>query len=205
MKKLNVLLADDHPIVTEGLEVVLSAHAEINVLDALLNGEEVLRYVDTHEVDMVVLDINMPVMDGITCARQLKLDHPQVKVIILTMYAQKSFVEEIVKIGIDGCLLKSNTGKELYEAIKRVMSGKPYYDRLTSFDSPAEEIKQFKLSKREIEVIKHISGGLTSLMIAEKLFISEFTVQTHRRNIMRKLRIKNGAQLIQFAHDNGLI
>lgn len=205
MKNVKVLLADDHAIVMEGLQVVLSAHEEIEVVGTVLNGEEVLRFVRFNEVDVVVLDINMPVMDGITCARELKKNHPDVKIIILTMYAQKSFVDEIVKIGIDGCLLKSNTGKELNEAIERVMKGKPYYDRLRNFNSPKEEVAQFKLSKRELEIIKLVAEGLTSVQIAEKLFISDLTVQTHRRNIIRKLGINNSAQLVQFARDNELI
>lgn len=205
MRDIKILLADDHKIVMEGLQVVLNTDEEINVVGAVLNGEEVLRFARQNEVDVVVLDINMPVMDGITCARHLKKDHPEIKIIILTMYAQKSFVEEIVKIGIDGCLLKSNTGKELNDAIMRVMSGKLYYDRLKNFNSYEEEVTQHKLSKREIEIMRKVAGGLTSIQIGEVLFISELTVQTHRRNIMRKLKINNSAQLIQFARDNQLI
>lgn len=205
MRDIKILLADDHKIVMEGLQVVLNTDDEVNVVGTVLNGEEVLRFVRQNEVDVVVLDINMPVMDGITCAKHLKKDHPEVKVIILTMYAQKSFVEQIVKIGVDGCLLKNNTGKELNEAIMRVMSGKFYYDRLKNFDSREEEVTQYKLSKRELEIIKKVAEGLTSIQIGGELFISELTVQTHRRNIMRKLKINNSAQMVQFARDNQLI
>jgi DNA-binding NarL/FixJ family response regulator len=109
----------------------------------------------------VVLDTNMPVMDGITCARKIKQKFPHTKVLILTMYAQKSFIEEIVKIGVDGCLLKSNTARELGEAITRVVTGKLYYDMIT-FVVEKEEVMQFKLSSREIEIVRLLAQGLTS-------------------------------------------
>ena len=205
MTKTRVLLADDHAIVMEGLQVVLEAEESFEVVGTVLNGEEVMLFVAKHEVDVVVLDINMPVMDGITCSRKLKKEYPDIKIIILTMYAQRSFVDEIVKIGIDGCLLKNNTGKELTTAIFRVINGSQYYDRLKNFNSNEEEVQQFKLSKRELEIIKLVAEGLTSTQIAEQLFISELTVQTHRRNMTRKLNLKNSMQVVQFAKDNELI
>ncbi|WP_420583271.1 response regulator transcription factor [Reichenbachiella sp.] len=205
MNTIKVLIADDHSIVMEGLQVVLSAEEDFDVVGTVLDGEKVLQFVAKQKVDVVVLDINMPVMDGITCARRLKKEYPDIKIIILTMYPQKSFVDEIVKIGIDGCLLKNNTGKELTTAIYRVMSGSQYYDRLKNFNSSEEEVRQYKLSSRELDVIKLVAEGLTSHQIADRLFISELTVQTHRRNMMRKLDLKNSMQVVQFAKDNELI
>lgn len=205
MNIIKTLLADDHAIVLEGLREVLSADEAIEVVGTVANGEEVLRFIRQSPVDLVVLDINMPVMDGITCAKHLKKDYPDIKIIILTMYAQRSFVEEIVKIGIDGCLLKNNTGKELIEAVLRVMDGRQYYDRIGNFNSPAEEVTQYKLSERELEVIRLMAEGLTSQEIADKLFLSEHTVKTHRKNVLRKLNMSNSSQVVQFAQSNGLI
>ena len=206
MRDIKTLLADDHAIVMEGIKEVLSADEEISVLGSVGNGEEVLRFLRKNpEVDVVVLDINTPVMDGISCSRHLKKDFPNVKIIILTMYAQKSFVEEIVKIGIDGCLLKNNTGKELIDAVLRVMSGKQYYDRIGTFNSDEEEVTQYKLSERELEIIKLMSEGMTSSEIAEKLFLSDHTVKTHRKNILRKLNVNNSSQAVQFCLNNQLI
>lgn len=205
MRNIKILLADDHAIVMEGLTEVLSADEEISVVGTVKNGEEAIRFVKQHEVDIVVLDINMPVMDGISCARILKKDFPKVKIIILTMYAQRSFVEEIVKIGIDGCLLKNNTGKELIDAVLRVMGGKQYYDRLGTFNSDQEEVTQYKLSEREIDVIRQMAQGLTSSEIADKLFISDHTVKTHRKNILKKLNVSNSSQAVQYALKNELI
>ena len=153
----------------------------------------------------MVLDINMPEMDGIKCARKIKIDYPKTKIIILTMYAQKSFIEEIVKIGIDGCLLKNNTGKELTDAIKRVHSGKSYYDEIQDFSNSESKVKEYTLSDREIEVIRKLGDGYTSSQIANALFISEHTVKTHRKNILKKLDLHSSSELIQYAVNNGII
>ncbi|MFY0607377.1 MAG: response regulator transcription factor [Cyclobacteriaceae bacterium] len=205
MRDIKVLLADDHAIVMEGLKEVLSSDEEISVMGTVSNGEEALRFVKNNKIDIVILDINMPVMDGISCARILKKDFPHIKIIILTMYAQKSFVEEIVKIGIDGCLLKNNTGKELIDAVLRVMGGSQYYDRIGTFVSEEEEVLQYKLSPREIDVIRLMAEGLTSADIAEKLFLSDHTIKTHRKNILKKLNVSNSSQAVQYALKNDLL
>ncbi len=205
MRDIKTLLADDHAIVMEGLQAVLSSDEEISVVGTVGDGEQAIQFVKQNDVDVVILDINMPVMDGISCAKILKKDFPHIKIIILTMYAQKSFVEEIVKIGIDGCLLKNNTGKELIDAVLRVMGGKLYYDRIGTFTSSEEEVTQYKLSEREIDVVKLMADGLTSGEIADKLFISEHTVKTHRKNILKKLNVHNSSQAVQYASQNKLI
>jgi len=205
MENIKVLLADDHTIVLEGLTAVLNQVHHFVIVGQVINGQEVINFVNKNEVDVVVLDINMPVMDGLTCSKKLKKEHPDVKIIILTMYPQKSFTEEIIKIGIDGCLLKNNSGQELETAIYRVISGKKYYDLIKTFRSTDEEVVQYKLSERELDIIKLLAEGLTSIEIADKLFISEHTVKTHRRNILRKTEFTNTSQLIQFAATNQLI
>jgi len=205
MKQINVLLADDHRLVLDGISAVLHDQKEITVVGKVQNGEEVLAFVEENPPDVVVLDINMPIMDGITCARKLKANYPAVKIIILTMYAQKSFIEEVVRIGVDGCLLKSNTGPELASAIIRVQSGSSYYDRIQSFNEQNNEERQPKLSEREIEIIKLLGQGLTSLQIAEKLFIADHTVKTHRKNIFRKVNAHSTSELIQYAVNNKLV
>jgi DNA-binding NarL/FixJ family response regulator len=204
MNRITVLLADDHRIVLEGIKAVLNDYPEINVIGAVENGEEVLAFLKQQHAQVVVLDINMPVMDGLTCARRLKNLYPNIKIIMLTMYAQKSFIEEIIKLGIDGCLLKSNTGKELGEAIQRVYTGKAYYDRIQNFTITEKETTH-KLSEREIEIIKLLAQGLTSFEIAEKLFIAEHTVKTHRKNILRKINAHSTNELVQFALNAKLI
>ncbi|MCF6359987.1 MAG: response regulator transcription factor [Cyclobacteriaceae bacterium] len=205
MKPITVVLADDHHIILDGLQVVLSNDEDIEVIGTVENGKEVIEFLEKNKTDLVVLDINMPKMDGITCARVIKKQFPGVKILILTMYPQKSFVDEIVKIGIDGCLLKNNTGKELITAIKRVMAGKSYFDHLKSFTSEQDEVFQFKLTKRELEIIKCIADGLSSIEMAEKLFISEHTVRTHRKNLLKKTGLSNTSQLIKYATEQQIL
>lgn len=205
MSTIKILLADDHRMVIDGLKMILSSNHHFEVVGEAENGEEVLKFLEKQKVHIVVLDINMPKMDGITCAKKIKSTYKNVKVIILTMYAQKSFVEEIIQIGIDGCLLKNNTGKELADAIDRVYSGRSYYDQIQEFSLDTEEIKRHKLSERELEVIRNLADGLSSSQIAEKLFISMHTVKTHRKNILKKLDLHSSSELIQYALNNNII
>ncbi len=205
MTDIKIILADDHKIVLDGINMILSSNDEFNVIGEFENGQEVLDFLNNNAVDVVVMDINMPLMDGITCSRHIKEKHPETKVIILTMYPQKSFIEEIIKIGIDGCLLKNNTGKELSDAIIRVTSGKSYYDQIQTFDSNEDKVKKYKLSEREIEIIQSLAEGLSSADIADKYFISLHTVKTHRKNILKKLNLHATPELIQYAINQGII
>jgi len=203
---IKVILADDHQIVIEELSAVLEAHNDFEIVAVANNGVMVLEQLNNGlRVDVAVLDINMPEMDGLTCARRIKVSYPQVKVIMLTMYEQQSFVEEMLKIGIDGCLLKNNTGKELADAIIRVVSGKSYFDLIQTFSQEATSPGEYHLSNREIEIIRFLAEGLTSSQIAGRLFLSEHTVKTHRKNILRKTESHGTSQLIQFALNNHII
>lgn len=205
MSRIKILLADDHQIVIDGLNLVLSSREDFEVVGEASNGIEVLDFLAKASIDIVVLDINMPKMDGIKCAKKVKELFPKTKVIILTMYAQKSFVEEIIKIGIDGCLLKNNTGKELSDAIARVHSGKSYYDQIQNFTKDDSGTKEYPLSEREVEIIRKLGDGLTSSQISDVLFISEHTVKTHRKNILKKLDLHSSSELIQYALNQGII
>lgn len=198
-RPFKLLLADDHQIVIDGLEFVLSADKDIQVVGTAKNGLEVLDFVENNQVDLIVMDINMPEMDGITCAKKIKSDKPGIKIIILTQYTQKTFIQEVAQI-VDGCLIKSNGGKELTKAVHRVMGDEKYFDQFDE-EGPSSEI----LGKREIEIIGLISEGLTSEQIGERLYISVHTVKTHRKNILRKLELNSTPDLITYALNNGLI
>jgi DNA-binding NarL/FixJ family response regulator len=204
MKKIRVLLADDHQIVLDGLQIVLANDDAIAVVGQATNGEEVLQFVKANNVDVVVLDINMPVLDGLHCARRLKKDFPAIRIIVLTMYAQKYFLEEIIRLGIDGCLLKNNSGKDLREAIIRVVEGRSYFDLVQDFNVE-KQVRPINLSDREIMIIKYVAQGLNSAQIAMTLFISEHTVKTHRKNILKKTGTKSTGELVQFALNQKLL
>ncbi len=198
-KTHKLLLADDHRIVIDGLQFLLSADAAFEVVGAVENGVEVINFIENNPVDLVILDINMPEMDGIACAKKIKTDHPDIKVIILTQYTQKTFIAEVAQI-VDGCLMKSNTGDQLIRAVHKVMGDEQYFDEFLE-----ESTKTELLGKREIEIIRLISEGLTSDQIAEKLFISVHTVKTHRKNILRKTGKNSTPDLIAYAINEQLI
>ncbi|WP_341900812.1 response regulator transcription factor [Fluviicola taffensis] len=203
--KTNILIADDHSIVAGGIAAILNTADHLNVIGIVDNGQKVLERAAETSIDLVLLDINMPVMNGIECTKQLKAQYPAIKVIIITMYNRKQFIRELFEVGADGCILKSNSGKELLTAIERVISGKTYFDQLNDFIDAPKEFKEFRLSEREIEIIELIAEGFTSKEIATRLFISEHTVKTHRKNIFQKTNVNDSDELIKWAMNNKLI
>jgi DNA-binding NarL/FixJ family response regulator len=207
MEKLDttILIADDHHIVAGGIAAILNNSGAFRVAGIVDNGKKVLETIARTHIDLVLMDINMPEMNGIDCTRRLKAEYPTVKVIILTMYNRKQFIRELIEVGADGCILKSNSGKELITAIERVISGKTYFDHLNDFIDAPKQFKEFRLSEREIEIIELIAEGATSKEISSRLFISEHTVKTHRKNIFQKTQVSDSDQLIQWAMNNKLI
>ncbi len=203
--KIQILIADDHTIVATGIQEILKTNPRFSIHKPVENGKEVLSSLKQLPANLILMDINMPEMNGIDCTRKVKELYPEVKVIILTMYNRKQFIRELIEIGADGCVLKNNTGKELLTAIERVLDGKSYFDHVNEFVDHARELQQYKLSEREIEIIIHITEGLTSNEIANRLFISEHTIKTHRKNIFRKLEIKDSDQLVRFAINEGIV
>lgn len=205
MKKTTVLIADDHAIVAGGIQAILKTNDQLLVRGVVENGEEVMNFMEKEPVDVILMDINMPKMNGIDCTRKVKEIYPNTKVIILTMYNRKAFIRDLIDAGADGCILKSNTGKELLVALDRVTNGMNYFDHIGEFVDHTKTLSQYQLSEREIEIIVQISEGLTSNEIAERLFISPHTVKTHRKNIFRKLKVTGTDELVQFAMNEGII
>lgn len=207
---LRLIIADDHQLLIEGLTSILSEVKNIQLLKPVNNGRQLISSLKLNDADIVLLDLNMPDMDGIKTLEILKNDFPKLKVIVLTNYNQPQLIEEVKKLGARGYLLKNSPSNILKEVIKNVAEGELYFELKTSINSDNHAfyiddfMKKHKLTKREVEIIKMISRELTSKEIADNLFISEFTVSTHRRNIMKKLNIKNVAGLLKFAQQHGI-
>ncbi|MFZ5972770.1 MAG: response regulator [Bacteroidota bacterium] len=198
---IRILLADDHPIVVEGVQEILKTIPHTVVVGIAHDGLQLLELVRSQPADLVILDVNMPHHDGLECAYILKLEFPQLKMLFLTMYHDRSLVNQMIEAGAHGCILKSKGSRELREAIARIMEGKSFFDFIPD---PAESDQdKVKLSSREIEIIRLLVKGTTNGQIAEQLFISEHTVKTHRKNILRKLNIHNISQLSQYARSRG--
>lgn len=216
MNSIRLLIADDHPLIAEGICNTFFNHPVIKVVAVVNNGTEVLKVLKNEIVDIVLLDIEMPVMNGIDCAKAIRENYKEVKVIILSMYQEASLIKQLVQIGVKGYMLKTIPKEELLLAIQKVFDGHEYFSsdvtKALLQDKDSEKIIQFTeksklldtLTKREIEIISYISQGFTNPQIGEKLFISPRTVDSHRTNVMKKLDIHNVAGLIRFAFQNGL-
>lgn len=203
MNDISIYIADDHAIVVDGLSEILKTQPSLKILGTAGNGEELVALMLRRKADVVILDINMPRMNGIQCTEWIKKHCPHTRVIILTMFPEKSYVDQLMKAGADGCLLKSRGSKDLLAAIERVMNGKSYFDSVNDFldkSIPAA----YNLSERELEIIRLVVSGLTSGEISDKLFISEHTVKTHRKNIFKKMGFNHISQLVTFAINNKL-
>jgi DNA-binding NarL/FixJ family response regulator len=202
MSQTKVLLVDDHQIVTQGIRMILDMSDGVLVVGSATNGQEALDFVAETHVDVAVIDISMPVMDGREASRIIKRRYPHVKIIILTTYSHKSLLQELLDIKVDGCMLKEHSATSLVEAIERVMSGRSYFDSVTDFDL---EDSKVKLGKRELEVLRLHAIDKSNPEIAEELGLTKLTVKTHLRNIRKKLDVHDSTELIQYALTNGLI
>jgi DNA-binding NarL/FixJ family response regulator len=210
MEKTKIILCDDHAIFRQGIRATLATEDSVEILAEAENGLECIDLVERFSPDVLFLDINMPDMDGLECVQEVKKRFPDVKVITLTQYDEKRFVKQMMKFGADGYILKSTSRKEMLTAIQRVMSGKQYLaeeaDRhlqgLQTEDEPNRLFPQ--LSDREKEIIKLLCNEKSTKQIAEEIFLSANTIESHRANIFKKVGVSNVAGLVRWAVHNGL-
>ncbi len=214
MKKIKVLLVDDHPLIREGIKNSMMDQESIQVIGEAQNGEEALSFLSENYVDVVLMDINMSSKGGLATTKEIVGSYPKVGVIILTMHNEVSIIQEALKAGALGYLLKTTNSRELKKAITEVANEGTYFSSEVSEKIMNQLIKRkleresnnpIKLTKRETEILKLISEEFNNHEIAEKLFISQRTVDTHRRNLIQKLQAKNTAGLVRFALKNKII
>ena len=215
-KAVTVLLADDHTIVLQGLAKLLEGEPNIRVVGEAHNGREAVNKVEELKPDVIVMDIAMPILNGIEATRQIKKIRPQSKVIILSMHSHDRFINELFSLGASGYLLKDSTGQDIIRAIQAAVRGDTYlspsisrrvienYVSLKKNKSSQEELYS-QLSNREREVFQMIAEGRSTKEIADILCVSQSTVKSHRANILEKLQIENLSQLIQFAISLNLV
>ena len=205
-----ILIADDHQLFNDGMKMMLSAEDNLQVVGQVFSGKDVLDAVHRLQPHVVLLDINMPHLNGLEAADKLLKSYPDVRIIMLTMYSDRKFVEDCQRLGVPGYILKNSGVDEVLNAIDTVLAGKRYYDpKLTRSTTPNQHAddsfqRQFQLTKREIEIIGLVGQSFTADEIAEKLFLSVATVKTHRNNINLKLGINKPADLVKFAVEHGL-
>ena len=215
MSKTTILVVDDHSLVREGIITMLSVYDDFDIIGDAESGEEALVKIESLLPDVVLLDINMPGMNGIETAKQIIQDFTSVKIIILSMEVTQDHISEAIKAGVSGYLAKDTKKEILAEAIRKVMTGEQFFGEKVSQVIFKGFYKQSKgervasenkvLSKREVEVLQQIASGLSNREIADKLFISIRTVDAHRNHIMQKLNLKSTAQLVKYAIKEKLI
>ncbi len=216
MQKIKLMIVDDHQIVIDGIKSSLEEYADIVVITEALNGKEALDKLARQQVDVVLMDVDMPVMNGFETTGEIVKQYPRVKIITLTMFNEKSLINKMLGAGVSGYLLKSVGKEELYKAIRQVGDGKQYLGADIALSIAKPEYKDIlskqnkitpitPLSTREIEILRCIAQGLSNTEISKKLFISARTVDNHRTNIMKKLDVHNIAGIIRYAIQNNII
>lgn len=208
---IRLVIADDHPIIIDGIKTLLKHDQEIGLVKEVNNGIELVEFLEKHVVDVVLLDINMPEMNGIDACRIIKNKYPLIRVLVFSQYNDKRFVKRLLKCGAKGYLLKNSGASEIIKAVKMVNSGGMYLskDLPDIFADRKSNTKSNNLfpdiSARELDVLKLICNELNTQEIAESLFISPHTVETHRANLLLKVGVKNTAGLVKWAVENEII
>jgi len=209
-RKLRVLLADDHALIRDGLASLINAQPDMAVVADAADGREAVERAAGADPDVVLMDISMPVLDGIRATRLLKLERPSVKVLALTAYDNQAYLTQLMEAGASGYVLKKMAAKELIEAIRVVAAGGTYLDpHLTGPSAEPSgprlrgESRGGELTSREQEILTLIATGYTNKEISARLGISVKTVESHKGNIMAKLELKNRADAVRYALGRG--
>jgi DNA-binding NarL/FixJ family response regulator len=219
MERIKIFIVDDHKLFVEGISSLLSDGSDFDVVGFSLSGLELLRILDQIVADVFLIDINMPEISGIELTRQLRRKKPDAKVLALTMYDSIEYVEKMIRSGAIGYILKTASLKELSTAIQTVAQGKRFFGEdmqemlfnrignvgVENNPTTYSGNENASLTKREIEILSLIAEEYTTQQIAEKLFISERTVETHRKNIFSKTREKSVIGLSRYAIKHGYI
>jgi len=207
MDKVKVLIVDDHPMVLEGMRSMLAQITFVEITGAVSNAYTALETLKKAAIDIVITDINMPEISGIELALKIKKEYSGVKVIAMSTFKERSYISQMIQNGASGYLVKSASKEEIEEAILSVYEGKLYMSLDVALSvTDKDELKTIPvISGREKEVLQLIADGLTNPQIAEKLFISMHTVDSHRKNLLTKFAVKNTASLIRIAAQEKII
>lgn len=205
-----ILLVDDHAILLDGLEAILSAEPTYHIAAKVTDARMGIAYLKSTPIDLVVVDYTMPDMDGLEFLVQVKRNFPNVKVIMLSMHDEPFIIKQVLTAGADGYVLKKYAQKEIIHAIEAILSGRQYWSQEVSravlkMANDTEEESTGNLTPRELEVLRLLADQLSSKEIANRLFIGERTVETHRKNLMRKTKSANTAGLIKYAFINKIV
>lgn len=211
MEQCSILLVDDHKLFREGLKLLLSNISFIQTISEAANGEEFLQLILKDTPDIVFMDIDMPVVDGIEATRKALEIYPELKIIALSMYGDENYYTRMINAGAKGFILKNSSIHDVEAAIKNVLSGNSFFSheilsRIINHINKRKNIaKSSELSERESEVLYHICKGLSNQEIADTLFLSKRTIDKHRENLLIKTNSKNTAGLVIYAIKHGIV
>ncbi len=212
-KKTKIIIAEDHAVVRRGVKDIISELDEFTVVQEARNGNEVLEILKNTEADMILLDIGMPEKSGWDTMMHIKMEKPNLKVLVFSVYPESEYALQFIKAGASGYVCKASAPDDLVQALKTVASGKKYFgpalteqlaNQLTEGESKANQLPHELLSPRELQVLCLIASGETVREIAQQLFLSIPTVNTHRARILSKMNLKNNVQLAQYAFTHKL-
>jgi len=216
MERIKVILVDDHQIVRDGIKALINDDPSINIITEASSAAELMDKLETYRPDVILMDINLPDSTGIELTKELKETKPEIKILILSMHMGEDFIVNAIEAGAKGYLPKTTSKKELLSAINTIAKGEDYFNETISniliksyvkrAQTPKkEEEKIIDLTRREKEIITLFALGLSNKEIADKLFISIRTVESHKNNIMNKLELKSTVDLVKFALKNNYI
>ena len=215
MSRTNIAIADDHKLFREGLTELLSKQKELNVLGGAGNREELLEIIVKNKINVVIMDIDMGEISGIDLTEEILQKYPYLNVLALSMHGDKNYIVKMLEVGAKGYILKNAGKEEMLNAIHTVANGNTYLSSQVSskliehiinpVGGGSKQSENVPITDREIEVLKLIADEYSNSEIAEKLFISVRTVDTHRRNLLEKLGVKNTAGLVKYAIQNRLL
>lgn len=211
---IKVILADDHRMFTDALSVFFNDESGVLLCGSVTDGTALLALLETVQPDVILMDINMPGMNGIEATSHIRKKFPHIKILIVTMYRTKEFIVNLYNLGVHGYLLKNTGRDELLQAVKTVCEGGTYFGaevaETITHDTGYLRTNHFKelgvtFSKREKEIVRLLADGLSTQEVADQIFLSYYTVETHRKNLLNKLNLKNTAELVKYAAQLGLL
>ncbi len=208
-KPIRILLADDHTILLDGLSMVLNQYPNIEVVGVANDGSEVINHLNEMSVDIVMIDVQMPIMDGFQTANVIRDNFPNVKILVLSMHNDRPYIERMYQIGASGYLLKTASIEEILAAIEKVHKGELHFSNdviLTVLNyNRNQNSSVVKLTRREHQVIELIAKEHSNVEIAEILHLSVETINTYRKNLLKKTGVKNTAGLVRYAINHGIV
>lgn len=208
-EKIRILIVDDHHLFSDGLRAMLSVYDQIEVVEQVYHSPEAFAKIQRHDPDVILLDFNMPKINGMELAKLLLKQNPKYKILLLSMYRELRYIDEFKKLGVKGYLLKTARIGEVVNAIEAIEGGISWFEIKPNSGAGNNHtddyfLKTFRLTSREVDVLRLIRDGLDSQEISEKLSISFTTVGTHRKNICTKLNLSGKNELLRFAIENDI-